>query len=133
MDDNRPKDGRPPSDFLGNFSGYVKQVRDELEAAAWESDDPAPFDTAAERLDAEASFFAAQDWLVERWGEHFPCPVCRNEEWIVSEVGPALRPSGFLAFAVSCGYCGNTMQVVPGRAYLNEPAHKNQLQFPEPQ
>lgn len=126
---DRPRTGNPPSSFLGNFNGYIQQVRNELEASNT-IDDPGSFASLDERLDAEAQFVAAQDWLVERWGAHYPCPVCQNVEWVVSEIGQAVRPAGFLSFTVTCAYCANTMQVVPGRAYLAEPVHPHQLQFP---
>jgi predicted RNA-binding Zn-ribbon protein involved in translation (DUF1610 family) len=120
-----------PSDFRGNFGGYIEQVQRELEAHHGE--DSGSFPTVVERAQAEAPYFAARNWLVEKWGEHFPCPVCGNVEWTVSEVGPAVQPAAYLTFHVICGYCGNAMQVVPGQAYLDTPTIPQQLQVPAPE
>lgn len=113
-----------PSDFPGNFRAYIAHIQSELEAEY--GDDAEPYESVSERAEAEAQFVAAQNWLVERWGEHFPCPVCKTNEWVVSQVGPAVRPAGYISFHVTCGYCGNTMHVVPGRAYLDTPQRSNQ-------
>lgn len=123
--------GISPASFLGNFGGYIAAIREILEPQL--GDDPGQFETVQQRAEFEAGVIAAQNWLVERWGMHYPCPVCRNVEWTVSEIGPAFRPSGFLSFDVTCGYCGNTMQVVPGNAPMQEPryAPDEQLQFPQ--
>jgi hypothetical protein len=121
----------PPAAFLGDFAGYIEKVREELEAHY--GDDAGQFTSVPERAEAEAPFIAARNWLVERWGEHFPCPVCKNVEWMVSGVGPAIRPPGFLSFSVTCGYCANTMQVIPGYAELQAPRLPDQLQFPAPE
>jgi hypothetical protein len=121
-----------PNDFLGNFSEYVKQVQKDLEAIF--GDDPGPFATVAEHAEARAPSIAAQSWLVERWGEHYPCPVCRNVEWTVTEVARSEISAGFLAFYVICGYCGNAMRCVPGYADLEVPrVLDEQLQFPAPE
>lgn len=117
-----------PDDFRSNFGGYINQIQRDLEAL--HGNDPGNFPTVVERAQAEAPFVAARKWLEARWGAHFACPVCSNVSWTVSEVGPADKPAGFLAFAVTCGYCGNTMQVVPGQAYLDAPIPSRQLEFP---
>lgn len=119
-----------PGDYPGDFGGFIEEIRRRLEAAR--GGDPGAFDTLEERLAAEAPFLAARTWLRERWGEYYECPVCENVEWTVSGVGPALRPSGFLTFSVTCGYCGNTMQVVPGYAEQEElhRAPPDQPRFP---
>jgi hypothetical protein len=117
----------PPSAFKGNFGGYVEAIQAELESRYGE--DAGSYESVSDRAGIEAQYVAARNWLVERWGDHFPCPVCRNEEWTVSGVGPSLRPAGFLNFHVTCGYCGNTMQVVPGNAQLDAPQRANQLQL----
>ncbi len=123
----------PPSDFLGNFIGYIAAIQERLEAEY--GDDAGDFESVPDRALAEAQFIAAQNWLTERWGSHFPCPVCENVEWIVSEVAPGPRPAGFLGFYITCGYCGNTMHVVPGRADQQERIHPQQqsLEFPAPE
>ena len=118
-----------PAAFLGNFHGYIAHIQQDLEAQF--GDDAGDFDSVPERAQREAEFIAARNWLVERWGSHFPCPVCRNVQWVVSEVGPALRPAGFFSFHVTCGYCANSMQVVPGRASQNTPERPNQLELSE--
>lgn len=120
-DENWPQWLTRPAGYLGNFGGYVEQVEKDLENHF--GDDPGVFETVQERAEARAPFFAAQAWLVERWGEHYPCPACQNIEWMVSEIGPASRPAGFLSFVVTCGYCGNTMEVVPGRAVQSAPVY----------
>ncbi len=115
---------RPPAiaeelnEFLGNFRGYIDRLK---EQKLREIGDPGKFEDIAERAEFEASIEAAQNWLVERWGPHYPCPVCQNVEWTVSIVLPTLRPVGFLGFHVTCAFCGNTMQVVPGKAFLSAP------------
>ncbi|MGC1166623.1 MAG: hypothetical protein WA862_10995 [Solirubrobacterales bacterium] len=121
-----------PSAFLGNFGGFIEVVRKDLEEQY--GDDAGQFESVAQRAEAQAPIVAAQGWLIERWGDHFPCPVCENVEWTVSEVGPAFRPTGYLSFHVTCGYCGNTMQVVPGIVSLEAPRREDkQLHFPEPE
>jgi hypothetical protein len=127
---DQPISQTSPSAFPRNFRGYIASIQEELEAEY--GDDADGFESVADRAETEAQFIAAQNWLVERWGEHYPCPVCQNVEWTVSGVGMALRPAGFLNFYVTCGYCGNTMQVVPGRAEQQAPHRPDQLQFPEP-
>jgi len=118
-----------PSEFRGNFAGFIDAVRRHLEAQY--GDEMGGFESVADRAATEAQFIAAQAWLVERWGTHFACPVCANVEWYVSEVGPAIRPPGFLAFAVTCGYCGYSMDVVPGRADQDAPIRATQqIEFP---
>ena len=112
-----------PSDFIGNFAGYIEAVQRELEL---ERDDG---DTRPVAL--EARFLAAQRWLVERWGEEFPCPVCRNTVWVVSDVAGGSRPTGYLIFFVTCAYCGNTMQVVPGVAHFVAPQAPQQQKLSE--
>ena len=132
MPESSPEEWPSPSDFPGNFRAYIGRIQELLEVEY--EGDPGEFETVAERAAAEAQFLAAHDWLVERWGERFPCPVCRNVEWTVSQVLPAARPTGFLSFHATCGYCGNTMQVVPGRAEMDAPRLPDQqLHFPEPQ
>ena len=118
----------PPDSFQGNFGGYIKQIQRELETV--HGSDAGDFPNVVERAQAEAPYVAARNWLFARWGDHYACSVCKNVAWAVSEVGPAERPAGFLAFAVSCGYCGNTMQVVPGQTYLEAPVSPKQLEFP---
>jgi hypothetical protein len=121
---------KSPADFLGNFQGYIEKIQEELEAQY--GDDAGPYESVAARAAAEAQFTAAQNWLVERWGTHFVCPVCGNTEWTVSGVGPAIRPVGFLSFYVTCGYCGNTMHIVPGRADQDAPIYgQEQSELPE--
>lgn len=129
---DQPASQIAPSAFPQNFRGYITSIQEELEAEY--GDDAGPFESVAQRAEIEAQFVAARNWLVERWGEHFPCPVCRNVEWTMSEVGPAPRPAGYLSFHVTCGYCGNTMQVVPGNAPMDAPRlHDEQLHFPAPE
>jgi hypothetical protein len=128
---DQPTSERSPSAYVGNFHGYIESIQEELEAEY--GDDAGAFESVAQRAEVEAQFVAARNWLVERWGERFPCPVCRNVEWTMSEVGPALRPAGYLSFHVTCGYCGNTMQVVPGNAPMDAPRLPDeQLHFPAP-
>jgi hypothetical protein len=126
----RPFEDFPsPSEFKGNFQGYIERLREILEPTYGE--DSGPFQTVADRAEAEAQYYAARNWLVERWGDHSPCPICQNVEWTVSWVAPAIRPAGFLSFYVTCGYCGNAMQVVPGNAPMDAPRFAGeQLHFP---
>jgi hypothetical protein len=120
------------SEYKGNFAGYVEQIQRELEELHGE--DAGDFKTVVERSQAEAPFIAARSWLEERWGNPYPCPVCQNVSWTVSEVAPAHQPSGSLTFRLSCGYCGNTMQVVPGLALQDAPEPpRQQPLFPAPE
>ncbi len=121
-----------PSEFRGNFGGYIERIQRELEDRY--GDDAGNFETVVERAQAQAPYVAARNWLVERWGEFYPCPVCRNVEWTVSDVATATRPQGYLTFSVICGYCGNAMQVVPGFAEMDEPRlpPQEELQLPAP-
>jgi hypothetical protein len=120
-----------PSSFLGNFGGYIRKVKEDLEAAF--EDDPGEYETVAERAGARAPFIAAQRWLIERWGEHYPCPVCDNVEWAVTEIAPSEIAGGVYAFYVVCNYCGNAMRCVPGYAERNAPqVLDNEPPFPEP-
>jgi hypothetical protein len=121
-----------PSEYKGNFGGFIEALKELLEPGY--GDDSGDFDSVADRAVAEAQFLAAQIWLVDKWGNHHPCPICSNTQWVVSGIGQALRPVGFLNFFVTCGYCGNTMQVVPGRAHQDHPVLPDeQLQFPTPE
>lgn len=120
-----------PADFRGNFGGYIKQIQREIEAL--HGDDSGDFPNVVERAQAEAPRVAAKNWLWDRWGDHFACPVCGNAQWAVSGVGGAAQPAGFLEFAITCGFCGNTMHVVPGQTYLDEPIRPAQLEFPAPE
>ena len=112
-----PRQAPLPSEFRGNFGGFIAAVQKTIEKA-YEGEDERP---DPEALEADARFMAAQAWLVERWGMHYACPVCKNVEWTVSDVGPAIRPAGYLSFFVTCGWCGNTMQIVPGNAVQDAP------------
>ena len=119
-----------PADFLGNFAGYIARIQEDLETQF--GDDAGQFDSVTERAEAQAPFIAAQNWLVEKWGESYPCPVCRNVEWTVSDISPTILPAGFLGFYVVCGYCANAMQVVPGYAELEAPRLPDQqLELPD--
>ena len=109
--------------------GLVERVQRDLEEL--HAGDSGDFPTVVERAQAEAPYVAARFWLRERWGDGFACPVCENTEWQVSEIGLADRPAGFFSFSISCAYCGNTMQVVPGQVYLDSPVKSQQLQLPE--
>jgi hypothetical protein len=119
-----------PAQFVGNFQGYIQAVQKELEGIYGK--DAGQFESVSERAELEAPIVASRTWLVERWGEQFPCPVCENVEWTLTEVSPTIRPRGFLAFSVVCGYCGNTMDVVPGYAPMDAPRRYEQLHFPAP-
>lgn len=122
-----------PANFLGNFGAYIEQVQKDLEA--FFGDDADAFETVAERAEARAPFIAAQMWLVERWGEHYPCPVCRNVQWTITEIHPSeVPPERMWTFYVACGYCGNAMRCIPGYAEQNEPVLLDeQLHFPAPE
>lgn len=130
MADDWPEWLSRPAGFLGNFGKYIEQVEDDLEKHF--GDDSGAFETVKERAEARAPFFAAQAWLVERWGEHFPCPVCENTQWTVTEVGPS-EPAGLLGFFVVCEYCANAMRVVPGYASREAPYRSSQLHLPVPE
>lgn len=129
---DQPTSQNSPSAFVGNFRGYIASIQAELEAEY--GDDAGGFESVAQRAETDAQFVAARNWLVERWGERFPCPVCQNIEWTLSEVSPAVQPTGYFSFSITCGYCGNTMQVVPGNAPMDAPrSHDEQLHFPAPE
>jgi hypothetical protein len=119
-----------PAEYPGDFGGFIEEIKRRLRESHGE--DAGLFDTVEERVENEGPFLAARTWLTERWGEYYECPVCKNVEWTVSSIGPAIRPSGFLSFAVTCGYCGNSMQVVPGYAEMENPhfAPSERPQFP---
>jgi len=119
-----------PGDYPGDFGGFIEEIKRLLLEA--HGDDAGLFTTVQERVESEGPFLAARAWLRERWGEYYECPVCKNVEWTVSSIGPAVRPSGFLSFTVTCGYCGNSMQVVPGYAEMTKPhvAPSEQPRFP---
>jgi len=119
-----------PSEFRGNFAGFIEALQQHLEDAY--GGDAGEFESVSERANSEAQFFAAQMWLVEKWGPRYACPVCGNVEWTVSGVAAGPRPAGFLSFYITCGYCGNTMHVVPGRAEQDKPVHPTE-QFPLPE
>jgi len=108
-----------PSEFRGNFAGFIEAMQGYLEGTY--GADAGGYESVTERAAAEAPFLAAETWLVEKWGSHFPCPVCSNVFWTLSGVAAGQRPAGFLSFYATCGYCGNTMHVVPGRAEQDEP------------
>lgn len=119
-----------PSEFRGNFAGFIDALQQYLEAEY--GNDAGGYESVAVRAAAEAPFLAAQTWLVERWGSHFACPVCRNVEWTLSGVAAGPRPTGFLSFYATCGYCGNTMHVVPGRAEQDAPVYPtDQFHLPD--
>jgi len=119
-----------PSEFRGNFAGYIEALQHYLEAAY--GGDAGEYESVVDRAAAEARFIAAQTWLVERWGNHYQCPVCGNVGWVLSDVALGPRPAGFLSFYVTCGFCGNTMHVVPGRAEQDTPIFPtNQFQLPD--
>lgn len=107
------------SDFRGNFAGYIEQVQRELETL--HGDDAGEFENVVERSQSEAPLVAARNWLEERWGHRYPCPVCGNILWTISEVAPSMQPGGFLSFSITCGFCGNTLHVVPGQALQDSP------------
>ena len=118
------------SEFRGNFAGYIEALQQYLETSY--GGDAGEYESVAERAAAEAPFLAAQSWLAERWGTHYPCPVCSNVEWTLSGVVAGPRPAGFLSFYITCGFCGNTMHVVPGRATQDAPVYPtDQFQFPQ--
>lgn len=122
------------ADFRGNFGGYIEQVQRELED--FHGQDAGEFQNVVERSQAEAPVVAARNWLEERWGDRYPCPVCSNVLWTISEVGPSVQPSGFLSFSVTCGFCGNTLQVVPGQALQDSrvlPERAQEPLFGEPE
>ena len=85
-----------------------------------------------EQAEAQAQYVVANDWLIEKWGTHHDCRECGNIEWTVSTVFPAI-PSGFFSFLVTCRFCGNTLQLIPGHADLDEPHRAWQMQFPAPE
>jgi hypothetical protein len=61
---------------------------------------------------------AANEWLINRWPEHRPCPLCNHEEWgfgpsfvqlPTSTLGLRSPPRTNPCVAVVCGHCGNTI------------------------
>ncbi len=119
-----------PTEFRGNFSGYIEAIEQHLESTY--EGDAGEHDSVAHRAASEAPILAAQTWLVERWGTHYPCPVCSNVEWGLSGVAAGPRPAGYFGFYITCGYCGNTMHVVPGLAQQEDPTYATeQFQLPE--
>jgi predicted RNase H-like HicB family nuclease len=66
----------------------------------------------------EVDLAAANEWLINRWPEHRPCPLCNHEEWgfgpsfvqlPTSTLGLRSPPRTNPCVAVVCGHCGNTM------------------------
>lgn len=78
------------------------------------------FPEAPLQAEEEAQFRVSRSWVEDRWGDEYPCPVCGNIEWTLSPVRP-VPGANLLGFYVSCRYCGNAMQVIPGHAALDEP------------
>lgn len=117
-----------PEDFQGNFAQHIAEARKRREnqlRLEGQTDEVA----ITELAEQEAQFGEAQRWLVDHWGEEFPCPVCSNVQWVVSNVFDG--HNGFLSFYITCRYCGNSMSVIPGQADLDAPIHKtHQLQLP---
>jgi len=73
-------------------------------------------DTIKERPYTKESAIA---WLNEHWQGQTVCPICRNNDWNVSEslveirqfLGGLIRSGGSLypMFLVTCGVCGHTL------------------------
>jgi hypothetical protein len=120
-----------PEDFKGSFRQHIAETQKRLEAQYRDEAEGEPDSADIERrAEEEAQFVEAQDWLIDRWGEDFPCPVCRNTRWLVSTIVPAYND--FLSFYVTCRYCGNAMSVVPGNTDMDAPQPPDsQLQLPE--
>jgi hypothetical protein len=118
-----------PEDFQGTFGQHVAESRKRIENQLrldGETDEVA----LTEQAEAEAQFSEAHRWLVEHWGEQFPCPVCGNVQWTVSGLFHA--PNGYLAFQVICRFCANTMSAVPAYADLEAPVLGEQLPLSGP-
>jgi hypothetical protein len=112
-----------PEGFSGSFGEHIQEARRRREVDLrneGETDD----DAIAKQSEDEAQFSEAERWLVEHWGEEFPCSACSNVQWIVSNVFPAYN--GLLSFQTTCRYCGNSMTVIPGHADLTEPILREQ-------
>jgi len=124
-----PRNSHRPPSFRATFAAMsnVSAKSSKLDMPAI----PGEFESVSERADFDSQYYAARNWLVERWGEQHACPICGNVEWTLSGVAPAIRPTGFLSFHATCDYCGNTVHVVPGRATKDSPRRiDSQLELP---
>jgi DNA-directed RNA polymerase subunit RPC12/RpoP len=84
--------------------------------------DELPDDIDEETLDQRTQWGARRQWVLERWGEYFPCSNCGNTEWWISDqgmIGPQVS-----AYPITCRYCGHTVLVSPELADLDEPSHE---------
>lgn len=120
-----------PQEFPGTFRQRIDATQSRLEAEyRGKASDDTDKDEIKERAELDAQYAEAHNWLVAKWGERYPCPVCRNVKWTVSPVFPAYN--GFLSFQVTCRSCGNSMSVIPGHADLEAPTlAEEQLQLHE--
>jgi hypothetical protein len=121
---------RQAIEVSGTFRDHIAQVRKAIEPELRAQG--IPESEIPETAENQAQYVVANDWLIAKWGTHHGCAECGNVEWTVSSILPA-APSGFLSFLVTCRFCGNTLQLIPGHADLDEPHLAEQMQFPAPE